>query len=113
MDGDRVRSFLHRQAAGTLGRKHFRMRLAPETQAQELTGYGHNAVTPVGMSTPLPILLSHHIADLHPNFFWMGGGEVDLKLGMFVSDFVTAYKPWVLNCTEDGNGDLDGGLAPF
>lgn len=47
-----------------------------------LTGFSHNAVTPVGMLERLPIVLSHRIAALQPALFWMGGGEVDLKLGL-------------------------------
>lgn len=47
-----------------------------------LTGFSHNAVTPIGMSERLPVILSDRIARLAPPMFWMGGGEVDLKLGL-------------------------------
>ena len=32
-------------------------------------------------------------------YMWLGGGEVDLKLGFHVADFIRAYKPLVLDCT--------------
>jgi hypothetical protein len=62
----------------------------------------HNAVSPVGLKdTTLPIVLSHKIAELQPDFFWLGGGEVDLKLGFRAADFIQAYKPFVIDCTAD------------
>ena len=29
---------------------------------------------------------------------WLGGGEVDLKLGFYVADFIRGYKPsiWIV-----------------
>lgn len=34
-----------------------------------------------------------------PDFFWMGGGEVDLKMGLRAADFVRIYKPHVADVT--------------
>ena len=34
-------------------------------------------------------------------YMWLGGGEVDLKLGFDVADFTRAYKPLILDCTYD------------
>ena len=34
-------------------------------------------------------------------YMWLGGGEVDLKLGFHVADFIRAYKPMILDCTYD------------
>ena len=64
--------------------------------------FKHNAVSPVGLKdTTVPIVLSHKVAELQPDFFWLGGGEVDLKLGFRASDFVDAYKPFIVDCTTD------------
>lgn len=66
-----------------------RFRLAPEDVSARLTGYEHNAVSPVALADPnVPLVLSHHIAALQPDFFWLGGGEVDLKLGFSCRQFV-------------------------
>jgi hypothetical protein len=51
------------------------------------------------MKTPLPIILSHEITQLDPDCFFLGAGEVDLKVGMRVSEFVHAYQPMVVDCT--------------
>ena len=73
--------------------------VAAEATSTEPTGFGHNAVTPIGMQAPLPIIMSHHIQTVSNGWFWMGGGEVDLKLGLPVDAFVQAYRPLVLDCT--------------
>lgn len=75
--------------------------------SMRLTGFVHNAVSPVGMATPqMPIVLSHRIQALGGNdgtgFMWFGAGEPDLKLGMPVAAFVRAYSPLVCDCTYDG-----------
>lgn len=44
------------------------------------------------LKTKLPVLLSEHVAKIEPNFFWMGGGELRLKLGMTVADFKLYHK---------------------
>jgi len=71
-----------------VSKKNFHFRLADENTALQLTGYGYNAITPFLMKTDLPIILSEAATRLHPRYFWMGGGEVDLKLGMSVDEFV-------------------------
>ncbi len=57
------------------------------------------AVSPVGCKVQLPIIMSHRIAELTPAFFWMGGGEVDLKLGVRTEEFVRLVQPMVADIT--------------
>ena len=78
--------------------------------SMRLTGFVHNAVSPVGMPTPeMPVVLSHRIQAVGGSdgagFMWFGGGEPDLKLGMPVAAFVRAYNPFVCDCTYDGASD--------
>jgi prolyl-tRNA editing enzyme YbaK/EbsC (Cys-tRNA(Pro) deacylase) len=56
-------------------------------------------VSPIGMSTRLPIVISHCIPVLQPDFFFLGGGEVDVKMGLSAAAFVEAYQPLVVDCT--------------
>ncbi len=78
--------------------------------SSQLTGFVHNAVSPVGMATrELPLVLSHRIVELGgrggaagADLMWVGGGEPDLKLGMRVAAFVQAYAPIVCDCTYEG-----------
>lgn len=40
------------------------MRLAPEETSADLTGYGHNAVTCIGMKTDIPVKIQLAVKDL-------------------------------------------------
>lgn len=50
-----LRSWVHSIAGGALSKKQINMRLAPEEESDRLSGYMHNAVTPVGCRTPVPV----------------------------------------------------------
>lgn len=78
-----------------ISKKHFHFRLADEGDAQRLTGYGYNATTPFLMQTNMPIILTEKVTTLQPAYFWMGGGEVELKLGMSVEEFVKVTQAYV------------------
>jgi len=84
-----------------LSKKQVNMRLVPEELSEEITGFGHNAVAPVGCAVALPLIVSHRIAELRPGLFWLGGGEVDLKLGLEWSEFAAAFRPFVADCTYE------------
>ena len=96
-------------AGGSASGKSFNLRLAQEEDSATLTGYEHNAVTPVGVggvsSGTLPLILASAITTLSPPLFWMGGGEVDLKLGVDTDQFVRAYSPIVMDVTVPAGGE--------
>jgi hypothetical protein len=134
INADKLKNFVHKMAntKASVGKKNFNLRLAKGPVSDELSGYTHNAVTPIGMKTKVrkvpcmgwlsfcipccfylylfdsvclpakvPIIMSHRIAELQPDFFWMGGGEVDLKVGVPAAKFIEAYKPFIVDCTMD------------
>ncbi|GAX80352.1 hypothetical protein CEUSTIGMA_g7791.t1 [Chlamydomonas eustigma] len=98
---EKLKNFVYKLSEGKIGKQYFNMRLAPSDVSDTLSGFVHNAVTPIGMATPLPIILSHRIPALQPDFFFLGGGEVDLKLGLLASQFIKAYAPMIADCTYD------------
>jgi len=67
-----------------LGKKQYNFRMLDAEVTQEFTGFGHNAVTPLGLD--LPIIVSHRIAALPSDSIYIGGGHVDLKLNISVTD---------------------------
>jgi prolyl-tRNA editing enzyme YbaK/EbsC (Cys-tRNA(Pro) deacylase) len=78
------------------------MRMVSDDVAQQLTGYGHNAVTPICSATSMPIIMSDQIASL-PGHFFLGAGETDLKVGMHAHSFIQAFKDaplFVIPCTS-------------
>ena len=78
------------------------LRLAPEEISEQLTGYGHNGVSPFGMlqQTSIPVVICKSITNVRPSFVWMGGGHKDWKLGMAVSEFVKGVDGIVLDVSE-------------
>ena len=44
----------------------------------------------------MPIMFSHEILNLKPQFFWMGGGHPDIKMRMSFKDFERIYDDHVL-----------------
>lgn len=58
-----------------------------------VTGFPPNGVTPVGMTTPMPIVLDKKLTTLEPPMFWMGGGEVSLKLSVDTQEFISCFDP--------------------
>jgi hypothetical protein len=99
-----------RKLSPEISKKHFKFTLAPEevravraiaptrgeaaqpshapccavyvrTQISDrLTGFGKGAVCPVGMTTPIPVILSDRLTRLSPQFMWLGGGHVRASL---------------------------------
>lgn len=47
----------------------------------------------------MPVIFSDKITRLAPDTFWLGAGEVDLKIGMSAAHFVDAAKPYVADIT--------------
>lgn len=83
----------------------FDFRLASSEDNDRLTGYVHNSVTPFGMSDDkVPIVLASAIKDVRPAFVYMGGGHVDLKLGMAVEDFVKGTSAIVADVSDARSG---------
>ncbi|PKA61082.1 hypothetical protein AXF42_Ash005978 [Apostasia shenzhenica] len=100
LNAENIKNFLYALNNQKIPKKRFNMRLAPEEESVELTGFVHNAVTCVGMKTDIPVILDEAIAKLQPDFFWLGGGEVDLKLGIRTSEFINSIKPLLVSCSS-------------
>ncbi|CAA0842310.1 YbaK/aminoacyl-tRNA synthetase-associated domain [Striga hermonthica] len=98
-NAETVKNFLYTLNDGKISKKKFNMRLAPEEASANLTGYEHNGVTCIGMKTDIPVILDEAIVKLTPDFFWLGGGEIDLKLGIRTSEFIDYVKPFIINCS--------------
>ncbi|WZZ26365.1 hypothetical protein YC2023_009766 [Brassica napus] len=52
---------------------------------------------PVLIVTEAPkVILDEAITKLRPAFFWLGSGEIDLKLGVRTSEFIDFVKPFIV-----------------
>lgn len=83
----------HQARGGKKGRSAFNMRLCPADLSLELTGFEHNAVTPLGSRQKLTVLIHRDV--LKVPYIWLGGGEVSLKWKVGVRDLVNTYDPLV------------------
>ncbi|KAL5718288.1 hypothetical protein ACHQM5_011206 [Ranunculus cassubicifolius] len=99
-NADSVKNFLYGLNEGKIPKKRFNLRLAPEEESMKLTGYKRNAVTCIGMKTDIPVILDEAITKLDPDFFWLGGGEIELKLGIRTSQFIDIVKPFIISCSS-------------
>ncbi|KAF9128778.1 hypothetical protein BGW39_004770 [Mortierella sp. 14UC] len=73
-------------------RKATHLRIAPAEKSLELTGFSTNGVSPVGMKTDLPILVSKELAELSPPIFYLGAGHVDWKIAVPLEGFVEKWN---------------------
>jgi prolyl-tRNA editing enzyme YbaK/EbsC (Cys-tRNA(Pro) deacylase) len=85
-----------------LAKSKVNMRMVAEDVSAELTGFGRNAVTPICSATSMPVIMSHKIVEL-PGLFYLGAGEVDLKVGLKADEFVRGYAEapvYTVQCTS-------------
>lgn len=45
------------------------------------------------------VILDEAIVKLNPDFFWLGGGDIDLKLGIKTSEFINFVRPFIVSCS--------------
>jgi prolyl-tRNA editing enzyme YbaK/EbsC (Cys-tRNA(Pro) deacylase) len=77
---------------------HFDWRVAESADNDRITGYTHNSVTPFGMLVDrgssskenVRLVLAQAAANAS-SFLYMGGGHVNLKLGLATSEFVACH----------------------
>ena len=101
LDGDKLMKYV-RDIANTYQQEHNLPQLGKDnfsfhaaSNGEELTGYVHNGIVPFGMKTPMPIILCKRVADLKPRFFWLGGGEVNVKCEVRTDEFCAALEPLI------------------
>ena len=80
-----------------LSNKYFHFRLSKEEVAFEMSGYFFNCITPFIMKCEdMEILFPINLTKIYPYYFWLGGGEVELKVGISVQDFVKLYSNQII-----------------
>lgn len=80
LHNDKITAAVRSQSANPPGRKQFNFRLCSPEVNDALTGYSHNAVSPLGCKEKLPVIVSDRIAKLNPSFLWLVRYELSLLL---------------------------------
>jgi hypothetical protein len=99
-----------------LAKSKFNFNLASAEDNDRLSGYKHNAVTPFGMTTErskdgvvvesglriknVPVVICSRLQNIRPSYIYLGGGEVNVKLGLGLSDFIRVHQPIIGNVSE-------------
>ncbi len=95
-----------------LSNAKFNFAVAQPEDSDRLSGYLHNAVTPFGMTTPVPVLITRQVAELPATqpgapYVWLGGGEVNLKLRLPVVQLAVALAATEVHAAVANNSDED------
>lgn len=45
------------------------------------------------------VILDEAIVKLSPDYFWLGGGEIYLKMGIRTSEFIQFVNPFIFSCS--------------
>ncbi len=80
-----------------LSMKYFNFRLSKDELAFDMSGYYFNCITPYLMKcVDMEILFPITLTKIYPYYFWLGGGEIELKVGLSVQDFLKLFKDQVI-----------------
>lgn len=80
-----------------LSKKYFHFRLSKEEVAFDMSGYYFNCITPFLMKcSDMEILFPQNLLKIYPYYFWVGGGEVELKVGISVEDFFKLFNKQII-----------------
>lgn len=103
IQAEKLRDFIYRlrPEEKRIPKNKFILRLADESASQALTGFVHNAISPLGMLTPIPVIICTGAASVRPSFLWLGGGAVDVKLCVPVSDLIRCSGALVADVSEE------------
>lgn len=85
-----VQSMETKNGLAPMARKAYNMRLLDGQACVDMTGFGHNAVTPLGLD--IPVVLSDKITQLPSGCFWLGGGHADLKIRLSTEEVQSVLK---------------------
>jgi hypothetical protein len=87
--GRTLKNYLNSKFNLKLANKHFHFRLCDNDLAFKMTGFTFNAIGPYLMKCKdLMILFPKSLYDVYPEYFFLGGGEYELKVGLTIDDFM-------------------------
>ena len=87
--GRTLKNYINSKYNLKLANKHFHFRLCDNDLAFKMTGFTFNAIGPYLMKcNDLKILFPKSLYDIYPEYFFLGGGEYELKVGLTIDDFM-------------------------
>ena len=87
-----LKNYINQKYNLKLANKHFHFREAKGDVAFEMTGFTFNAIGPYLMKcTDLKIIFPISLYQIYPQYFFLGGGEYELKVGLSYDDFMKLF----------------------
>lgn len=87
-----LRNYITKKYGLKLSKKKIHFRVAQKDVAYEMTGFSFNSIGPYLMkSKDLLIIFPSKLYDIYPQYFFLGGGELELKVGVCIDDFMRLF----------------------
>ena len=87
-----LRSYILDKYDIKVSKRQIHFRVAPKNVAYDMTGFSFNSIGPYLMkSKDLLIIFPSKLYDIYPQYFFLGGGELELKVGVNIDDFMKLF----------------------
>ena len=87
-----LRSYIAEKYNIKISKKQVHFRVAKKEVAYEMTGFSFNSIGPYLMkSEDLLIIFPSKLYEIYPQYFYLGGGELELKVGVNIDDFMRLF----------------------
>jgi len=87
-----LRNYISDRYGIKLTKKQIHFRVAKKEVAYEMTGFSFNSIGPYLMkSEDLLIIFPSKLYEIYPQYFYLGGGELELKVGVCIDDFMRLF----------------------
>ena len=87
-----LRNYIANKYDVKVSKRQLHLRVAPKEVAYEMTGFTFNSIGPYLMkSEELLILFPSKLYEIYPQYFFLGGGEKELKVGTNINDFMKLF----------------------
>lgn len=98
-----LRTLIHelRKPEDRLSKKKFHFQLANDEDSFTLSGFGHNAISPIGLMQAIPVVICRRCLGIKNGIIYLGGGKVDVKLALPVADLIRGTNAIVGDITEE------------
>lgn len=87
-----LRNYIGEKYGIKLNKKKVHFRVAPKEVAYDMTGFNFNSIGPyLWKSNDMMIIFPSSLYNIYPQYFFLGGGELELKVGVCVDDFMRLF----------------------
>lgn len=87
-----LKAYINEKYGLKISKSKYHLRVCDKKTAYEMTGFTFNGIGPYLMKeNNLLFIFPMSLYKMYPNFFFLGGGHRDLKVGVSVNDFMKLF----------------------